>query len=246
MIDVENFIRKRLALYRAYDIRLERQRQARDGHRDGHQSVRRDYGPYLLISREKGAGGSAVAQRVGALVGWQVFNDEIIDAIAQKARVRRELVESLDERDRTAIHDVVARLLRRQPMGLRDYLAHLQEVLLTLGRQGQVVIVGRSADYVLPSQHGLRVHMVAPLEVRVGRIAHREKLSNKAARAAIAKVDRERKNLARKHYRRDWADPLHHDLTINTAELTVQAVAEIVITSLKQKLGPSFGKGCRK
>lgn len=242
MIDIENFIRKRLALYRAYDIRQDRQRRARDDRR----FVRRRHGPYLLISREKGAGGSAVAKRVGARVGWQVFNDEIIDAIAQKAQVRRELVESLDEHDRTAIQDVVGRLLQQQPLGLREYLAHLQEVLLTLGRQGKVVIVGRGAEYVLPSQHGLRVHMVAPVDVRVGRIAHGENLSNKEARAAIAKADRERKNLARKHYRRDWADPLHHDLIINTAELTVPAVAEVVIASLKQKLGLSLRRGGRR
>ena len=111
MIDIEDVMRKRLALYRAYDIRADRLRRPGRG-KEGNLT----YGPYLLISREKGAGGSAVAQLAGKRVGWQVFNSELVDAIAEKAHVRRELIESLDERDRKTIQDVVAQLLSPQPM----------------------------------------------------------------------------------------------------------------------------------
>ncbi len=180
MIDIEDFVKKRIALYRAYDLRAERTQRSGRG-KEGKLS----YGPYLLISREKGAGGSAVGQLAGKGLGWQVFNNEIVDALAQKAHVRRELIESLDERDRATIQDVVAGLLRPQPIGRSGYLANLREILLTLGHHGDVVIVGRGAQYVLPGRFGLRVRMVAPVEVRVRRIASREKLSLKAAKVEM-------------------------------------------------------------
>ena len=187
MINIEDVVRKQIALYRAYDLRAERERRAGRG-KEGNLS----YGPYLLISREKGAGGSAVAQLAGKRLGWQVFDKEIVDAIAERAQVRRELIESLDERARATIQDAIGQWLRPQPMGTSGYLAHWREILLTLGHQGDVVIVGRGAQYVLPSQFGLQVRMVAPVEVRVRRIASRENVSLKAARVEVERSDRER------------------------------------------------------
>ncbi|HXT13820.1 MAG TPA: cytidylate kinase-like family protein [Candidatus Angelobacter sp.] len=230
MINIEDFIRKRLALYRAYEIRDNRERPGRG--KEGKLS----YGPYLLISREKGAGGSAVGKLAGKRLGWQVFDNEIVDAIAQKANVRRELIESLDERERAMIQEIVQRWLNPKSIGKSGYLAHLREILLTLGHQGDVVIVGRGAQYALPSEFGLRVRMVAPVEVRVRRIAKRENMSLDRARKAIKKSDRERTRLAFKEYRRILTDPLNYDVTINSAEMTVEDATEVVLNALQRKL----------
>ena len=142
MIDIEDVVRKQVALYRADEIRADRMLRAGRG-KEGKLS----YGPYLLISREKGAGGSAVAQLAGKRLGWQVFDKEIVDAIAERAKVRRELIESVDERDRATIQDAIGELLHPQAIGTSGYRAHLHEILLTLGHQGDVVIVGRGAQY---------------------------------------------------------------------------------------------------
>jgi hypothetical protein len=231
MIDVADVMRKRLALYRAYEIQAQRRQRLGRG-----KEGKLTYGPYLLFSREKGAGGSAVAQRAGKRLGWQVFDGELVDAIATKSNVRRELIESLDERDQGTIQDAVEQWLNPQPIGKSGYLAHLREILLTLGHQGDVVIVGRGAHYLLPAAFGLRVRMVAPVEVRVRRIADRENMRLDRARDAIKKSDRERTKLAFKEYRRVVTDPLNYDVTINTAELTVEDATEVVLTALQRKL----------
>jgi cytidylate kinase len=232
MIDIEDVVRKQVALYRAYDVLAEREQRSGRG-KEGKLA----FGPYLLISREKGAGGSAVGQLAGRRLGWQVFDKEIVDAIAQRAHVRRELVESLDERDRDTIQDLVGELLSPESLGVPGYQAQLREILLTLGHQGDVVIVGRGAQYILPSQFGLRVRMVAPFEERARRIASRENLSLKAARVEVERSDRERARLARREFGKDSADPLNHDVTINTADLSVETATEVVMTALQRKLG---------
>ena len=239
MIDIEDMVRKQIALYQAYDIRRDREQRAGRG-KEGKLS----YGPYLLISREKGAGGSSVGELAGKRLGWQVFDREIVDAIAQRANVRRELVESLDERDRTIIEDVLEELLRPQRFGASGYLANLHEVVLTLGHQGDVVIVGRGAEYILPSRFGLRARLVAPVEDRVKRIASRENSTSKAARMEVEKSDRDRERAVRRQFGQDARDPLNHDLTINTAELTLEAATEVVMTALQRKLAAQLkGKG---
>jgi cytidylate kinase len=243
MIDVEDYIKKQIAVYQANQ--LEEKRLANAQQRPGRGTEGNlSYGPYLLISREKGAGGNTVAQRVGGQLGWQVFDDRIVDEIAKQAHVSRQLIESLDERDRNTIHDIVGRLLKPHEIGQSGYVVYLKQVVLTLGHQGDVVIVGHAAQYLLPNRFGLSVRMVAPIEARIRRVADKAHLSLDAARAEVERTDRERVRLVRRQFGRNVADPLTYDLIINTAAITVEAAAEIVMTALQRKLGVQMKEGC--
>jgi hypothetical protein len=236
MIDVEDCVKKQLAAFHACELRekqMENQEQRPGRGKEGDLS----YGPYLLISREKGAGGNAVGQLAGRQLGWQVFDDKIVDEIAKKANVARQLIESLDERDRAAIRDIIGQLLNPQEIGTAGYLSYLKQIVLTLGHQGDVIIVGHAAQYILPSHFALSVRMVAPMEARIRRTADKTRLSLEAARVEVERTDRERKGLTRRHFHHDVTDPLTYDLIINTASLSVEAAAEIVLTALQRKLG---------
>lgn len=232
MIDVEKYVKDQIAVFQANELLENRERRPGRG-KEGNLS----YGPYLIISREKGAGGNTVARLVGKRLGWQVFNDEIVDEIAQKAHVRRQLIESLDERDRATIQDIIGQWLNPQGIGTSDYLVYLKQVVLTLGHQGDVVIVGHGARFILPGQFGLCVRMVAPIEARTRRIADKARLSLDAARVEVERTDRERVKLIRRHFGHDVTDPLSHDLIINTAAMNAETAAEVVITALQRKLG---------
>lgn len=194
------------------------------------------FGPYLLISREKGAGGRQVANLIGQRLGWQVFDRQIVDAIAERTQMRQQLVESLDEKTRGGLEEFLRQVLTRE-IGSTDYLLHLRQVLLTLGQQGDVVVVGRGAEYILPAQFALRVSMVAPFDERVERIARAQGLALKAASLLVAKVDQERKEFIHRQFQKDTRNPLNYDLMVNTGPLTVERTAEIVLAALKQKLG---------
>jgi cytidylate kinase len=236
MIDVEEYVKRQIAVFQANEA-LERRLENRERRPGRGKEGDLFYGPYLIISREKGAGGNVVARLVGKRLGWQVFNNEIVDEIAQKAHVRRQLIESLDERERETIEDAIGQLLNPQEIGTSGYLVYLKQIVLTLGHQGDVVIVGHGARFILPGQFGLCVRMVAPIEARIRRIADKTRLSLDAARVEVEKTDRERVKLIRRHFGHDVTDPLSHDLIINTASINVESAAEIVITALQRKLG---------
>jgi cytidylate kinase len=232
MISIEELIARQIALYEAHQ-RLEKEEQ-----RPGRGKMDKvSYGPYLLLSREKGAGGCTVANLVGKCLGWRVFDREIVDEIARTAQVRQRLIESLDERDRAVLEDIVTSALHRDDITTAGYLYHLKQVVLTLGQHGDVIIVGRGARHILPSQFGLRVRLVAPLETRAQRRAAEQGVTVAAARQEIQKADRERETFIRRHFRHEASDPLSHDLIINTGEMSAETVAEIILTALQQKLG---------
>ena len=245
MIDVEKYVKRQIAVFQANEV-LDNRLENRD-RRSGRGKVGDlFYGPFLVVSREKGAGGNAVAQLVGKRLGWPVFDNEIVDEIAKKAHIRRQLIESLDERKQATIQEMIGQLLNLQEIGTSDYLAYLKQVVLTLGHQGNVVIVGHAARFILPGQFGLSVRMVAPIEVRTRRIADKARLSLKAARAEVERIDREREKSVRRHFGHDVTDPLSHDLIINTAALSLEEAAEVVITALQQKLGVPIKESGRR
>lgn len=245
MIDVEDYIKKQIAVFQANEAlekRLENHERRPGRGKEGDLF----YGPFLIVSREKGAGGNAVARLVGKRMGWQVFNNEMVDEIAKQAHVRRQLIESLDERVQATIQDIIGQLLNPQAIGTSDYLGYLKQVVLTLGHQGDVIIVGHGAQFILPGQFGLSVRMVAPIETRIERIADKAHLSRKAAQVEVEKTDRERVKAVRRHFGHDVTDPLSHDLIINTAVLSVEAAAEVVITALQRKLGVQIKESGQK
>lgn len=215
---------------------MARRRQAHQ-ERPGRGKLGRLYlGPYLLISRDKGAGGRQVANLIGQRLGWQVFDRQIVDAIAERAKMRQQLVETLDEKTRGGLEEFLRQVLTRE-IGSTDYLLHLRQVLLALGQQGDVVIVGRGAEYILPERFGLRVRMVAPFDERAERIARAEGHTPEGVNPLVVKVDQERMDFIQSHFRKDIRDPLNYDLVVNTESLTVEGTAEIVLAALKQKLG---------
>lgn len=212
-------------------------RQQKQQQRPGRGKLGRLYfGPYILVSRDKGAGGHEVAKLLGERLGWQVFDRQIVDAVAQRTQMREQLIESLDERTRGGLEEFLRDFLTKE-IGATNYLLHLRQVLLALGQQGDVVIVGRGSEYVLPGQFGLRARMVAPLDVRVERIAKAQGLAPEAAEDLVRKVDRERKDFIRSHFQQDARDPLHYDLVVNTGALSVEGTAEIVLAAARRKLG---------
>jgi cytidylate kinase len=195
------------------------------------------YGPYLLLSREKGSGGTTVSRLIGERLNWPIFDREIVDEIANRTQARRQLIESLDERTRTLAQELLAPALDRHDIGKTGYLMHLRQVVLALGHQGHVVIVGRGARHILPREFGLSVRLVAPFETRLRRLADAENLSPQAARTALQKSDNERETFIQRNFNHAAGDLFSHDLVINTEQLTPQAVAEIVLAALHHKLG---------
>jgi cytidylate kinase len=110
--------------------------------------------------------------------------------------------------------------------------------VLTLARHGRGVIVGRGAHFLLDPKTTLRVRVIAPLEVRVARIAARDGLRDDEARAKILRIDGERVAFNRQHYGADIADPAHYDLVVNAGTLGLEGAAAGVIWTFRSRFGP--------
>lgn len=196
----------------------------------------------ITISRQYGAGGADVARRVADRLGWRMVDNEFIERVAARAGLTPQQVAEREERapgflDRLAWALTTASAEMALASG--GALAELEEphlvritesVVAELAREGRVVLVGRGAAAVLASQERtIHVQVVAPVPIRVQRIAGRLGISLDEARKALHETDARRARYHREYYGRDWADPVNYHFVINTGFLGIEGTADIVV-----------------
>ncbi len=194
----------------------------------------------VAFSRMHGAGGDDVAQALGGLLNWPVYDRELVDFIAQNAHVRSQVVESFDEKKKGEIEAWLQTALSSGHLDIDRYGKHLLAVLAAFAEKGQAILIGRGSVFVLKPQQGVRVLISAPLQWRSRRLAQRRTITPREAEAIIQKVDQERLAFVRKYFNRDPNDPDHYDLVINAAHFTHLQAARLILAALEQKAGSPY------
>jgi len=190
---------------------------------------------YVTISRQAGSNGNEIAARVAELLGWQVFDRELVHEIAVSTKMREQVIESLDERQKEAAKSWVQGIIDSDSISSDRYAHHLVKVITSIAQHGQAVIVGRGANFVLDPQMGLRVRIIAPKEIRLQRLMEKEGLTEKDARKHLRSADNRQIAFIRHYFHQDIDDPCHYDLVLNTGEMTIEAAARTIYTALVHK-----------
>ncbi len=187
---------------------------------------------YLALSREEGAGGSEIAQSLGGTLGWEVLDRNLLDRVAERFRDSRTMLELVDEKCSNWVYDVLGTWMERNVVSSEKYVTHLIHVVLAAARRGNVVLVGRGAQFLLPPEKGLAVRIIAPLRYRVRQTMQREGLDESAARRFIEQKDLGRREFVRRHFHHDIDDPHLYDLVINVERIGHQGAVEQIHAAL--------------
>ena len=188
----------------------------------------------ITISRESGAGGAVVAQEVGRLLGWPVYDRELLERIAEQAGLRSELLESLDEKRSHWLVEILEAVSGVSVMSGASYARHLAETILALASHGNCVIVGRGSTLIVPPKMSLRVRLVASLDDRTERECKRLGVSKAAAVEHVRTNDAHREGFVKDYFHRNVGDPHDYDLIVNTSRFTVEQAARIIVDALRQ------------
>jgi len=186
---------------------------------------------FITISRETGTGASEIARRLGQLLGWDVLDRNLLDKVAERFRVSRMMLDLVDETESSWVYDVLGTWMDRNIVTHDKYVSHLRRVVMSAGRRGKVVLVGRGAQFILPRQHGLAVRIVAPLSYRIQRVIERENLDEPAARRYIQQKDAGRREFVERHYHHDIENPGIYDLVINVERIGIDGAVEQILAA---------------
>ena len=182
----------------------------------------------ITISREPGSGGSEVARRLAADLGMDLIGAQIIQQVAERAGTSEKVIASLDEKEVSRRDSWIDSMFRTRHIWPDEYLHHLTQVIGTIGKQGNTVIVGRGAQFILPPQETFRVRLIAPREIRIRKVMQDSNTDFEDSERYVYKTEADRNAFHRKYFNVDWANADHYDLIVNTGHMGVEgAVAGI-------------------
>lgn len=192
-------------------------------------------GPIITVSREAGAGGSDIARRLAKALSLDLIGGQIIQHVADSAKMSRRVIDTLDEREVTFRETLLSSLFGDNRPWPGEFLHHLSRVIGTIGIFGNVIIIGRGANYVLPKEKIFRVRVIAPIELRIKYFMEDRSYTKAEAEQYIVKRDGNRKAFVRKYFSADIADPAFYDIIINTEKISIAAATESVIVAFNQR-----------
>jgi len=199
-------------------------------------------GAVITVSRETGACGTEIAERLSRELKMDLMNDQIIGYVAESAQISKRVIESLDEKAVSRRDTWIASFFESRHLWPDQYLDHLTKIIATIGHYGNTIIVGRGAHYILPPEKLFRVRLMAPLESRIAHVMEVRNATRKEAEKYILKTDNDRQAFIRKYFHMDITDPSHYDLVVNMRVITVEGAVEAIKAAfLKRKIaeGPN-------
>jgi cytidylate kinase len=194
----------------------------------------------ITISREAGARGGTIARRAGAKLGWQVYNQELLEYISHEGPFREGVVEHLPAATATWVEERLQLLVREQKISQNQSVIHAARIILALGTQGEAVLLGRGAGYILPPATTLNVRIVAPRYDRIAYMSEWLRLTVEEATEQVRLRDERRTEFIASHFHRKASDVYQYDLLLNSSLLGEELCAEMIAHAARAKQAARF------
>jgi cytidylate kinase len=193
--------------------------------------------PFVTISREKGAGGSAVIEKLaqylnsndtGRVSGWTVFDKNLIQKVIEDHNLLEEMARLLPESRFSHIEEVFEELFGMHP-SKRELVLKVSHTVYRLAEMGNVILVGRGSNIItrnLPG--GFHVRLFGSVERRVQHLQESYGFTKGSALKMINETDADKKKYLKNIFGKDINSPLLYDLTINTDHISCENAAELI------------------
>jgi cytidylate kinase len=187
----------------------------------------------VAISESAGAGAAAVAGDLSQLVGWKVYDRELLEQIARQLQVPVHTLADVDQRHVSWIEESLGTFSHGPHVSEKMYLEFLTALLLSLVSRGEAIVVGRAASHILPRESTLRVRLVAPMAERAARLAAEQGTSAASAARRAAALDEQHGDFIRTHFHVNPHDMEQYDVVLNTGRLSIHECAQVIRAALE-------------
>jgi cytidylate kinase len=189
----------------------------------------------IAVSRESGARGGTIARRVGRKLGWQIYDQELMEYMSQEAAVSPTVIEAATLGGGAWTEQRLAELLSHHAISDHPSVLNLARVVLTLGAQGRAVLLGRGAGLILPRATTLHVRIFAPLPERVAYMAQWLRLTEEEAASRVQLRDARRAEFLASHFHRQPDHVHQYDMLLNSSLLGEEVCAELIVQAARAR-----------
>ena len=199
----------------------------------------------ITINRELGSGGCTIGKHLAERLGVKYYDKALVHELTSEFNLTEEELERVKAKKQNWWSDFCQSYNQRYDINLRkdpspkavttEAVFHVESRLLKgLASKESCVVMGRSGFYIFRDTPGaLRVLILCnDMQKRVDRVVRRKHLIEEEAKAAIAEVDRTRETYTKRFSGTSRYDARNYDLVINTADMTEEQAADIIIKAL--------------
>lgn len=189
----------------------------------------------VTISREFGSGGRTIGKIVAERLGYKFYDGELIDEVVKSSGLAREIVEKYDEyatHKNSFLYSIAVNAGGDSYNGLsfanRVQIAQVN-VIKALAEEGNCVIIGRGADYILRDRDDcLNVFVRASLDYRAKRVIDNYGETNEKIENRLRDKDTRRRVFYRSFTMREWGAIENYNLVLDSGMIGIEKCADII------------------
>lgn len=189
----------------------------------------------ITISREFGSGGRTIGRLVAQALGYKFYDGEIIDEVVKNSGLSREIVEKYDEyatHKNSFLYTIAINAGGNGYSGLsianRVQIAQIG-VIKQIAEEGNCVIIGRGADYILREREDcLNVFVRADMKYRAKRVIENYGETNVKIEERLRDKDTRRRVFYRSFTMREWGAIENYNLMLDSSVIGIENCADII------------------
>lgn len=198
--------------------------------------------PVITISRQFGAGGWTLGDRLSKRLGYRYVDEDMIKEVASKIGASPDQVLAFEKAggsklmkflDRIVSKDFIGRLItdKYAYVDEKGYVDVVKGIVQDLYWQGNVIIVGRGSQFILEDYQGaFHILLVQSLEPRILFVMEKYKLGRIEAERVVRNRDQSRKQFLSFFTVKEFHDdPITYDLVLNMNRMTMEKAEELVV-----------------
>ena len=199
--------------------------------------------PFVTISREYGAGGYFVGEKLADILNsknksrppWAAYDKNILEKVMDELGLNEKLVNTLTDHARASMTEIFQTAFSSFPPQIAVYKKLIEQILL-LVQNGHVIIIGRGGNFLTQKiEKGFHVRLIAPMEWRIEQVSRMQNISIHDAKKMIVEKTKLREGYIKQYIKHDLHDPNNFDLIINSSRFSTEQVARLIIKGMKLK-----------
>jgi cytidylate kinase len=205
--------------------------------------------PFITISRMYGSGGSEVADLVAKRLGWTLYDNQLVDAIALKSGLPAAEVAAAEDRSPSLVERISGAFTLGTPEAMPVYVEGQagttdEEIVMATARvieeavnRGPAVFVGRGAQCLLADRtDGFHVLCHAPTAALVRYAITKLGIPQKDAEKKVADMNKQRESYVKRHWNRAWLSPGNYHLCVDTSHFGIEGAAEMIVAAVQKSV----------
>ena len=201
----------------------------------------------ITISRQFGAGGKTIGRKVADELGYTFVDEDIIQIIAEKAKVSPGWVESVEKEAGGRLSRIVTRMVSKPLLErvLKDehgyideqiYIDYLVVIIAQMAEEGNVLFLDRGSQYILNDHpDAFHVLLINTFANRVQFMIDRYNMNEHQATQVVKSEEKRRANLYRKIGKQDYDQPELYHLVINMAKVELDQAVDTIVRLAREK-----------